>query len=421
MKFEKRQKSNSYLHGILLDGAKPFLYRSGIRTLLGIPETGMESRIFTIPSLRAGFGYVNHSSQYSRRNAGSSYPYKGNNNNINEADEEILHEPVSGRGDFSIDREKSAGHPHALQNETGYKNSAGDEAAISPAFFNKAAKFRASEEANEVSLSHESGAESKDIPPPLKKIEKLWEPSSIIFQNKNSISTDRPGAGEDQPGVPVNPINRQGKEISLQTINEPGRSRDVFTGIQKHPQGNDLGMQANKDILSDVTISETIKNGKQGAQAHIDIIPHARPERHFDGISAGKSPEQIQPSRSFSGPTAFRSFDEYEAGEGEPDKRSDFTSSIHHGHPDHNAFKLIDTVETDRILRIRQAVQNQASGKFYENTGKNNETMEEQTQRIQNNPFKKTIIAKGRPYRLGISTVFWERNYLGHFHLRPLR
>lgn len=52
--------SGGYLHGVLLDGAKPFLYRSGVRTLLGVPDAG-GSLHYAPPVPPAGFQYVQRS------------------------------------------------------------------------------------------------------------------------------------------------------------------------------------------------------------------------------------------------------------------------------------------------------------------------------------------------------------------------
>lgn len=47
-----------YLHGILVNGTKPFRYRSGIRTLLGLPSS-LDARIaYPLPLPPAGFNYL---------------------------------------------------------------------------------------------------------------------------------------------------------------------------------------------------------------------------------------------------------------------------------------------------------------------------------------------------------------------------
>ena len=48
-----------YLRNVLLDGAKPFLYRSGVRSLLGIPDSGGSEIAFSHTMPPIGFTYPN--------------------------------------------------------------------------------------------------------------------------------------------------------------------------------------------------------------------------------------------------------------------------------------------------------------------------------------------------------------------------
>src|ERR1035437_615360 len=49
--------AKGYLYRLLADGARPFRYRSRVRTLLGFPECGIEMN-FSKPLPIAGFSYV---------------------------------------------------------------------------------------------------------------------------------------------------------------------------------------------------------------------------------------------------------------------------------------------------------------------------------------------------------------------------
>jgi len=60
MRFTESGRSRGYLHGILLDGAKPFLYRGGVRALLGVPDGG-GGITYAPPLPPAGFQYVHRS------------------------------------------------------------------------------------------------------------------------------------------------------------------------------------------------------------------------------------------------------------------------------------------------------------------------------------------------------------------------
>lgn len=51
--------SASYLHTVLLDGAKPFLYRNGVRSLLGVPEGDGGEILFSSAVQPVGFAYAN--------------------------------------------------------------------------------------------------------------------------------------------------------------------------------------------------------------------------------------------------------------------------------------------------------------------------------------------------------------------------
>ncbi|MDH4185695.1 MAG: hypothetical protein OEV08_01740 [Nitrospira sp.] len=50
--------SANYLRNVLLDGAKPFLYRSGVRSLLGVPESDRCELVFSPAMPPVGFPYA---------------------------------------------------------------------------------------------------------------------------------------------------------------------------------------------------------------------------------------------------------------------------------------------------------------------------------------------------------------------------
>src|SRR6266404_2112355 len=50
--------ANGYLHGLLVDGARPFSYRGRVRALLGLPESGGVEMNFSKQLPIAGFSYV---------------------------------------------------------------------------------------------------------------------------------------------------------------------------------------------------------------------------------------------------------------------------------------------------------------------------------------------------------------------------
>lgn len=64
MRSDTQQMPTRYLHSVLLDGAKPFLYRSGVRSLLGIPDSEGDEIVFSPTTPPVGFDYAN--SQFMR-------------------------------------------------------------------------------------------------------------------------------------------------------------------------------------------------------------------------------------------------------------------------------------------------------------------------------------------------------------------
>ncbi|WP_347275081.1 hypothetical protein [Candidatus Kuenenia sp.] len=60
MQADKPYISGNYLYSILADGARPFLYRSGVRLLLGIPDMDKSSLAFPTSIPAAGFRYANY-------------------------------------------------------------------------------------------------------------------------------------------------------------------------------------------------------------------------------------------------------------------------------------------------------------------------------------------------------------------------
>lgn len=59
MQSDVRPIPASYLHNVLSDGAKPFLYRSSVRSLLGIPDSGRNEIAFFSTMPPVGFTYPN--------------------------------------------------------------------------------------------------------------------------------------------------------------------------------------------------------------------------------------------------------------------------------------------------------------------------------------------------------------------------
>ena len=60
MRFTEGDSTRGYLQGVLLDGAKPFLHRNGVRTLLGVADGG-GSVAYAPPPPPAGFQYLHRS------------------------------------------------------------------------------------------------------------------------------------------------------------------------------------------------------------------------------------------------------------------------------------------------------------------------------------------------------------------------
>lgn len=59
MQSDTQLMTTGYLRNVLLDGAKPFLYRSGVRSLLGIPDSGGSEIAFSHAMPTVGFAYPN--------------------------------------------------------------------------------------------------------------------------------------------------------------------------------------------------------------------------------------------------------------------------------------------------------------------------------------------------------------------------
>lgn len=72
MRFTEGDHTRGYLHGVLLDGAKPFLHRNGVRTLLGVADGG-GSASYAPPPPPAGFQYVHRSDGRAPDTPGGDY------------------------------------------------------------------------------------------------------------------------------------------------------------------------------------------------------------------------------------------------------------------------------------------------------------------------------------------------------------
>lgn len=352
MRSETQPESGSYLQGVLVDGNRPFVYRSGIRSLLGMPAWGGSSRIFSRTSPPTGFIYGT--------NRFWNEPFGG---------------PFSDNGTAEAPPRPEANGLHEVSAET-------DSQALQ------------SQRANPADSA-------QDFPFPLTRGKEDFE-EHIRLRGAGPLSKQWPGPGD----VAVSVRKAQKYEEPGKTIGTTGIETPVATAKHRHVQL----------AFSPDSPEENISSEKYGTKCH-GQVPSPEPRRL---ISDGKAIEmEAQPENhtaKIPGAKVTRSFKAVE--DGGTGARQVSASLNYAG--DH-IFNHTNQDAAARIEQLRQVVHELASKKSVQPDRRDNVTNEQQVVQRPPVPLQNVIIVKRPSQRTRVTQAFWERSYLGHFHLRPLR
>ncbi len=379
MQSVKQYTPNSYLHDILIDGVKPFRYRSGVRSLLGIPDNDNGNLTFSPTMPLAGFVYENY--QY------SGEPSMTDRNFSHENDRSVLH------GKQWIKSEDYQGiiHKNIHQNSPcdGTRTDATDTSK------NIRCDLPGKKTGNDTLLV--DIARKADVAPE----------STIEKDSPNGLFGHSYETNDEMQTNLSNGIERkQCKTVKQETTQN--RPFIKYSVLQKSsvPESNDekaFTAQAKKSENSDTDIE----------RASIEIPGIPGEKRYFPGLSPVRWQNPLPDKEEVS------SF--FQIGE---EKKDTFHS---HRIPGTSHSIVADTINElnrnayNRIGQLRQAVHELTSKKSVQSERPDNETVPQQAEKTLPPLAQRTVVIKQPPNRVRTYCAFWERSYLGRFHLRILR
>jgi hypothetical protein len=427
MQGDKRQAAGGYLRAVLREGAKPFLYRGRVRSLLGIPDGDKENRPLPPASPPVGFIYSrpgfwreSDAGQFSRDEGGQDK--KGSREGITSEplvqDGSFLNEAVSGP-------EKRAG---LIEPGGRSKEPAG---RIQRIRIRIPGTSVTKQEFPVLSSIYREDVPSADIEDqlqggirPAETGEYLPQSPALEGQDNNSWN----GPLHDAVSHGNAPHSRESGNLARPSI--PGRARKgklpETHGAIYRPEK--LGKQKAPDFSSD-RATDRFRNSMAQAQGNLlpDQDPSGNKKPRIVDLEKNGRPQPPQPpvwldrliSRAANRPGIDAAFLSSEEGDGLRGRQD----------PDplepagYRAVEGSSLSGVDKIEKLRLAVREWASRKPAEQDRTDTGTSEQRDRPVLPTPAlqRKVIILKSAPGRTRTRRAFWERAYLGRFHLRPLR
>lgn len=379
MQSVKQYTTNSYLHDILNDGVKPFRYRNGVRSLLGIPDNGNGNLAFSPTMPLAGFVYEN----YQYRGEPSMTDRKFSHENARA----VLHgKQWIKRGDY-----QRIIHKNIHQNSPcdGTRTDAIDASK------NTRCDLSGKKISNNTLLV--DIARKADVSPET-TVEKA-SPNGLFghsYEIDNEMQTNLSNGIERE----------QCKTVKQETTQNPPFIKYSVPQKSPIPESKD-----EKAFTAQAKKSENIATDIERASIEIPDTPGKK--RYFPG------PSPITRQNPLPGKEEVSSF--FQIGK---EKKNTFHShripgtshSIVTGtinEPNRNAY--------NRIEQLRQAVRELTSKKSVQQERPDNETRPQEAEKTLPPLAQRTVVIKQPPNRVRTHCAFWERSYLGRFHLRILR
>lgn len=447
MRSDKGQAPSGYLHSVLADGAKPFRYRSGVRSLLGMPDREGGNLVFSPTLPPVGFRYEFRGESYlppqhppheATRSTSNSEPPVGLKGSQDVALENIqLDAPIERAGiEFSSAFETS-------QQPTLEKGTGQNEVLIkdSSRQCGVMVESRQEEVFGEPSTKSEkpgTGVEGAGIEiPGISERSQSFPALSPAKQGdtrtqktegrpqtevapanslRNLVGTSRPETEETQ-------LARGGlrREHSAErSVTRPPiykRSGDrprskLHASIQKE------NAPTTNTVPTSTHVSERLQKAEQ-AEERLVTTPSLRRTRpatvevKVDGREVATAQKHEFP------PRMAQLFVDPE--ESRQDKLNQIlgVSAPQSVHP--NIVNRSNTEAADRIEQLRQAVHHLSAKVASQPARSIYEPEQQQPQQTPPPPVEPVVIIKRSSSRARIPCAFWERSYLCHFHLRTLR
>ncbi|GAN33276.1 MAG: hypothetical protein DYG83_02805 [Candidatus Brocadia sp. AMX2] len=377
MQSVKQYTTNSYLHDILNDGVKPFRYRNGVRSLLGIPDNDNGNLAFSPTIPLAGFVYEN-------------YQYRGE---PSMTDRKFSHE--NARAVLHGKQWIKSGDYQRIIHKNIHQNSPCDGTDATDASKNTPCDLPGKKISNDTLLV--DIARKADVSP-----ESTVEKASPDGLFGHSYEIDN----EMQTHLSNGIEREQCKTVKQETTQNPPFIKYSVPQKSPIPESKD-----EKAFTAQAKKSENIATDIERASIEIPDTPGKK------GYFPGPSP--ITRQNPLPGKEEVSSFFQIVK-----EKKNTFHShripgtshSIVTGtinEPNRNAY--------NRIEQLRQAVHELTSKKSVQQERPDNETRPQEAEKTLPPLAQRTVVIKQPPNRIRTHCAFWERRYLGRFHLRILR
>lgn len=390
MQADKPYISSNYLYSILADGARPFLYRSGVRLLLGIPDMDKSSLTFPPSIPAAGFRYANYQFMSEPFNITQYLPPMLNET---ESSQDIIEESIQQNipstsvtinniheGTF---QKKEINQNNALIKKISREletipESKQEKVSIKPA--DKLVKSAGGIEGARIEIPGVSGRRQKF---PL-----------LSQSKKNDILSDK---HEEQCQQKVSPSDLQ-RNIFRTSVYETQESKSLINSTIK---------------MSDS--SEKLQKKETGKK-----VPIANPSLQRENLVTGEvnavrsemepcSKHKSSPKR---GNISVASKEKYKT---QPNQTADASE-----HLDSDISSKTNKNASYRIEQLRNAIHELSSKKTEQQARTHNET---QTFRVEKTPPPpvQPVVIKRYSSQTRTPCAFWERSYMARFRLRTLR
>lgn len=488
MQCDKKQESRGYLERVLIDGVKPFLFRSRVRTLIGLPEWDGDNRIFSSPSLPVGFTYGRSLPRRDVPFAGAPYSYTrtgeeqvsgGRRSPYGVSGETDLNIFASGKP-FPYELGKDV-RPRTSQNnkvfedktvkndifvqETGFSGHRRSEPFENQVITGLTEKYEAAGPATGTAhgpaASLETGRGHPGLNPP--------SGSSEIFTGnpvRETEENDPAGSTKEGPGA----VSDTAMKMETTTIEIPGSSRTrqsapppVFVKEMSPTEERSVDDTSQAYLRNDFSRSpELTIEEKNRSLADADSRKKGQAERRWNNTTLrelqlpdNRPAKTDPPPDRYEGPPDQRiervSFDHFSVegpnegrlgalgvkASGDPSDQGRFFE----GSAPLSAERLVSRHVVDgeegggvhgigsahagaleRIEQIHRALREQITRASAEHKRRDEDPMGEQPA-MEMPPLQppNVVITKASSPQAKAPRAFWQRRYLGHFHMRPLR
>lgn len=393
MRSDTQLAPNSYLHSVLMDGAKPFLYRSSVRSLLGIPDSDGGTLVFSPTLPPVGFTYAN--SQF------MGEPY-------------ILPHPI----DQSI---RSAFHMRGVEpessEETIPQNIQHDiPPLVGATSVPHSGGFQARDAAARWSATLPESSQHSVTTPASKPERSSVEPSEMLAQPgiiSEQTTIHIPGASEGGQYSPALSLSEQGEPLSRKAeerypyLLSPADTRQGL--IEKSLSARKESEPASTPEINAAHVSERL------LQAGVARRVAVRPSTGTAETTAIGDMARGDVAIKYASPSTSRT-------SLSPDARQKSTINPVSGTPNQTDLRTDNRSgrgAADRIEQLRNAV--------YELVAKTSSRREptrdeaQPQQQLTPPPVQQVVLVRRPPNQARILHAFWERSYLGRARARILR